>query len=108
MSAAGNAMPYSGEHTDADWLSDKDQAAFEEHCKAIAFDNVQDAAWWEIMTGEDDVGIPAAACLARCMSALDLACKGDLFALNALTTALSNLQTVAKARAYSDALSEEA
>ena len=60
------------------------------------------------MTGEDDVGIPAAACLARCMANLDRACKGELIALNAITTALSNLHTVAKARAYDDALTEEA
>ena len=101
------AMPYSGFHGDDDWPSDVDQAALEEHCKAVAFENVQDAAWWEVMTGEDDVGAGAAACLARCMANLDRACLGELIALNAITTALSNLQAVAKARAYADALMEE-
>jgi hypothetical protein len=100
-------MGYSGAHGDENWPTPPEQAALEEHCKAVAYDNLRDAAWWECMSGEDDVGAALAACVARCMANLDNACKGELIALNAITTALSNLQSVANDMAYNDAMEEE-
>ena len=99
-------MPYSGFHGDEDWLSDADQAALEEHCKSVAWENLRDAAWWECETGEDEIGAAVGSCLARCMVNLNNACSGDSISMTAITTALSNLQHVAKDRAFKDAMDE--
>ena len=82
------------------------QVALEEEAKAVAHENLRDAAWWEIMNGEEDVGAAAAACLARCMANRAQACKGELIALNAIIEALSNLHQVAQDRAFNDAMDE--
>lgn len=102
-----NPLPYSGCHGDEDWSSPKEQAYIEEQCKAIADENIQDPVWWETAFDEDAIEREVANFLSRCMANLDRACKGELIALNAITTALSNLQQVAKQIAYDEAMEEQ-
>lgn len=61
--------------------------------------DIRDADWWKEKFGGLSLGNDAASALARCMANLDAACRGCPISRDAITTALSHLQRLARADA---------
>lgn len=83
------------------WRQEQDDAA--ELARAQAEIDICSSDWWKEKLGELSLSKDAADCIARCMREVNGACRGNQISLDAITTALSNLQ----ARARADARDEK-
>lgn len=78
--------------------------AIEDEAARLVAERLSSREWWDEHTkGENAATATMPETLARAMSNLDNACKGDRIATDAILTALSNLQRQARADAQAEA-----
>lgn len=88
-------------HGDEMYVSEKEQAYLEATWKAKAEETIGDPDYWrDWMFESNELTAAATECLARLMRNIDSAAKGELIGLNAIVTAVSNLQRIAREDAY--------
>lgn len=101
-------LPYGPGQTDYEYdrlrQEQDDDAA--EALRAQAERDIRDPDWWKDKLGGVSIADDAANVLARCMTNLDDACRGCPISREAITTALSNLQSLARADARDEAQEE--
>ena len=97
--SVATAMPYSGFHGDEDWpeMTPAEEAERDAEVDRKVKELLCSEAWWDLtMCGDNEIFSALPACLARVMANLDNACSGDQIGRDAVTTALSQLQRVAR------------
>jgi len=96
-------------HGDEDFreYSRAEEVLLERETRRLAAEKLADALWWDgRLEGVNAVSAEVPAQLARMMGNLDPACRGERFALEAITTALSHLRRQARRDAEAEARDE--
>ena len=91
-----------------DWPTPAEQYAQSVEVDRKADELVRSEKWWdETLCGDNEAGRALPGALARIMSNLDSACSGDQIGRDAVTTALSQVQRVARRMARAEVERDE-